>query len=220
MLEDLANAWLNANCPLPKVRRDFMRGILDAKRKGRNCMVIIGRYLTKSRKPFLVCGYAGELFVFELSPRQAENFGAAHDSMAVHRMGGDIELLRAPPPVVRLDAFQLHSLPDRKDTDPISGTCRYSVAATLHVPYAGMITYEPGPPQHVTGWCYPEELLSAPGGTLQLSFSPVRRADDVESPPWNGTMVVFVRLCLMVAPKKGGGRLPISNACAALLDVT
>jgi hypothetical protein len=219
MLEDLAAGWLEVNCPSPKMRREFMRGLLDAERKGRNFTVVIGRNLNKAHKPYLVCGHAGELFVFQLNPQQAANLQAADDQMCFHRIGGETELLRGPPPVVRLDQLQLLPVSHRRDTDPIHGECSYSVDADLHVPYAGMMTYELGALAHVTNWCYPYEPLQSPGGTLHLNFSSIRDPNDPQAQAWKGTTVVFVRLTLTVDPKEGGGRLPISNVCAALLDV-
>lgn len=219
MLEDLANAWLNANCPMPKVRRDLVRELLGAERKGSNFSAAIGRNLTKSHKPYLVCGYAGELFVFELNQRQAGSLEAKDNTVTFHGFGRP-ELLRGPPPVVRLDDFHLDPISNRKDTDPISGECRYSVAAHLPIPYAAMAAYELGPSRFVASWCYPFDQLQAPGGVMRLQFPPIRFPDDPDATPWTGSTVIFVRLCLTVDSKSSEGRLPISNACAALLDAT
>lgn len=70
MLREMATLWVRANVPYADIQAIFVEHLENAIRRQVTCSFTIGHKLTKSNRPFLVYGFRGELFVFELSSEQ------------------------------------------------------------------------------------------------------------------------------------------------------
>lgn len=82
ILQELATAWMRANCPNADVQRDVLRQLDDAIGRSVGCSFVIGRNLTKSGAPYLVHCFCGELFAFQLTAQQAAGLNLG-DSLRV-----------------------------------------------------------------------------------------------------------------------------------------
>jgi len=125
ILRDLAAAWVRANCLGSDVQDDFLERLDDALRRGVGCSFVIGRKLMKDGKPHLVHCFCGELFAFQLTPRQASRL-KVKDAMLVSASGlTEHDHEPHPDPPVRLEQVDVDSANALDRSKPITGTLTY-----------------------------------------------------------------------------------------------
>ena len=126
MLRDVANAWLQKYCPHPQLQRDFLQRLDQAEQQDVDCYWVIGPRNFNTGKPQLVHGYAGEWFVFSLTPEQGKSLGAVDGKMSsvfVNRKQQVNPALTASATLEEIEIDNRHLEVD----EPIRGRCRYQM---------------------------------------------------------------------------------------------
>lgn len=218
MLRDLAMAWVRASCTDRRVQRDFVRHLNLAMKQGINCSFTIGHELTKAGKPYSVHCFAGELFVFELTPRQARSLRVAQNMLQCVPGSLQKEDEEGFRPVVSLDQLEIDHAAALDLKGRISGRCSYRSVFDHLVPYAVRLDYDLPGRCHVASWHYPNEPLAREGG-LSFSFPPGQERTGPAAAAFSGTIALFARLCTVPDHHTPQARQPLSNVCAVLVNV-
>lgn len=209
---ELAKAMIQRECAHPEVRDRFIEEVRAAEAKNRNCTLGVDGQLTKSGRPLLACIHSGELFIFELHPKQARCLGIEKGMLRCTR-GIRARTLCASP-LASLTRFELDPLPSC--LEPVGGVCGFEVAAHSQERWCLSLEYEISDRGNTTVFVYPP----APGflrsqARYRFRFPPICKP---EQPPWQGTVVAFLRL--MRFPEAGAvPDIPLSGVLAVLLDV-
>src|SRR5689334_7738473 len=105
-LREKAVGWFKTNSRLEEQSLAKMAGVVTGfVRDGHNFTFLLGSDLTKRGKPFMLCGWAGEFFPFELTAGQARSLGMKpnHLSANANRRYGQ----RAAAPVAELSDLKI-----------------------------------------------------------------------------------------------------------------
>lgn len=211
-----ASGWVQANCPDPAVGSDLIRRLTEAEDKRLSCSFTIGAALTKSGTPCLVHCYAGQLFVFQLTPDQAQRLEIGQKRM---RCTEHVESQAADPNLsiyVSLDELDIENGNNLSNSAPITGRCTYSKRGTWLGPFAVGLEFLLKGVGNVLAWDHHTEGIPQPDGVWRFSFPPICECFGQASATWTGTTAVLLRL---YTPPSVQGGTPFSNACAALIDV-
>ncbi len=216
MLRDLADKWATIHIPDPVVRKDFLRSFDAAVRKKIDFYLLIGSKLMRQPTARLVHCFANELFIFSLSRGQAISFGVKPAWMSCTE--GNPCQLPDPggPTLLTLYNVRLAGGTTLQGCDPVVGSCQYSASGNVSLPYALEMEYAIHGKARVKCWFYPTCRLQAEGG-FSFSFAPIKRPD--QDYPWRGATTLFFRVFHVPNSRTDEGRQPVSNACAALVDV-
>ena len=217
----LPQVWVNANCPHPKLRADFMCRLDEARAARLNCWFAVGGVLTRWGTPFLVDCFA--LRVVRLPARRPAGGGAG---VAARRHG---LRRRADAPVARPAAGARPSswrgsrwdLPSLSAGQPFAGSFAYRAAGDDDPPEGtacGWTTRWGGAAASRRGttpggrWPAPAEVrftcpplaLAGPQSTLRYQGPALRCSSD----------------CAPLSPRRTWccGSL-LSNACATLIEI-
>jgi hypothetical protein len=124
-----AATWVRSNCINAKMVKDLLRFLFDASAAGANCWFLIGGGLLRSGSATLVHCFVGELFVFQLTDRQAALQGADSRTMCSGLGRSPFQQMRAPANVaISLDRLELLNTA-LNQTTPIFGRVDYEVLA-------------------------------------------------------------------------------------------
>ncbi len=215
-LRNLITTWAAANVPNPVVRRDLIRSADAAEAKQLDCYFLIGAKLTRKRRAYLMHCYAKELFVFQLTSSQAKNLGVRPAAMSCTEGNPSQSVNPETADALSLDGLRLTDGVVVPAAAPIAGTCHYSATSQIAAPYALGLECALHGRARVMSWAYPAGRLE-PEGTLSFAFASFGRLGQEES--WHGTTALFFRVFSLPNPTTVEDRQPISNACAALVDV-
>ncbi len=203
--QDRALAWLAANAAAPAEKAiDQAKALLPPAKDGRGFTLALGEAVARSKKPALLAGWGGELFVFELSAEQAKalKLGAA-----------DLLANTFAQPAGRRPEKPTLTLSDLKldvGSPKLAGAVAYRRGEVSVGPIVLRLSYPAGPSLRMRN--QPAEAKEA-SGTLPISGPPLT-ADD---PQLSGPIVVFVEACA------ADGNQPaavLSNTVAALVTVS
>lgn len=216
MLIDAAVRWMEANCRDVQLRADLKRKLKDAMQRQSDCWFGIGPVLTKERAPYLIHCYAGELFIFQLTDRQAAAILPAANALASsvdQRPPGSNR--RADETLVSLAGLELDR-PFLTSGEPITGSVQYEVQGELPTEYCLRLDYQLGLADAVS-WNRPEQILA---GTGRIRFAFNRLADSIWPSVRNhrGPIALFLRVCTWPSTDQLSRRRAISNTCGALVD--
>jgi hypothetical protein len=218
MLIDAAMGWVKGNCPDPKLRADLRRKMKDALQRRIDCWFGIGPVLTRERVPYLIHCYAGELFIFQMTPEQSAAFlprpNALGSSLDQQTPGSN---RRAEQILISLSDMEVDR-PVMTPNDPVTGTVQYEVVGELPAAYCLRLDYQLGLPSD-TSWFCPEQILSG-SGRIRFIFN---RLADSKWPfvqTHQGPAALFLRVFTHPAPDETATRRPISNTCGTLVQVS
>jgi hypothetical protein len=216
MLRDAAINWVRTHCPNPRFQADFLRHLGEVIGLGVNCAFTVGSGLTTGSKPYLLHWFAGELFIFQLTDRQARKLGIAPK---VFRFARSHESVRDGPPTSAVVALEHLEVIDCNSMDwnkPINLTCQYRLAGMPSAAYAFRLDF----PHAIQGgqgsfslFTYPPDRLGE-SGTIDLSFTPPQFKDGTLVNP---VLPAFLR-CTTVESRSSSAGVPISNAVATMLE--
>jgi hypothetical protein len=127
MMRDAAIAWVCANCISAAAQSEIIGWMDVAVSMRRNCVIAIGPDLTSKRCPYLLHWFSGELFIFELEPRQALALGIRDDD--VSHLIDVVEVVPGPafPPLMSLERVEIQSPVVTRDTKTIICKCDYGL---------------------------------------------------------------------------------------------
>jgi len=217
MLREAAIRWVRTNCTSERFHVDFDRQLDEAMTLGVNCVFAIGEALTRVAKPYLLHWFGGELFIFELTSRQAARLGIGPMSV---RHARDPELVHdgaAAATSISLEKLEMER-PILSEIDrPIVARCHYRVtgepppdfAFRMDLPHAAVDVGS----HSLHAWAQPRIPLTR-AGSIVLNFDPLEVSPVVRL---NLVMAGFIR-CYAIK-ESGRNRTPVSNAVAALLEL-
>ena len=215
MLRERAIGWVKANCATAPLIANFTRQLDGAIAAGVNCSFVIGSKLTRVREPYMVYWFAGELFVFQLTRRQAMAMQVNGERMRFVRDERPLDEPPAGRKVVSLDRFD--PMPERltQATQPITGGLRYELTGEAPAGYFAKLNFTLPGLATIASFDYPPMALAA-RGALEVTFPPPESWTQFGMP--ERVMPVFVRLFEMPHPTAVNSGRPISNAVAALMQ--
>ncbi|HVC98471.1 MAG TPA: hypothetical protein VND64_32690 [Pirellulales bacterium] len=216
-LLQIAKKWVRANCPL--AQRSFIETIDRTQKRRGSCSITIGKALTKRGKPYLVQILAGEMFVFELTPRQAKNLNVVVDGMRCAESLPPSDWWPVQAPVVELTNLVIDNHRRLVIGEPMTGRCSHAMheqipgplALHLHIAIPGHCTYDSS---------YLWHRGFGTEGTLEFTFPRVKLSPDDQLTSWTGTTTAFARFSTAVDPQhEEQPTVPLSNVCCVLLDM-
>lgn len=216
MLKDAAKNWVQTNCFDPKLRHDLSRQLADVLQRRVDCWFGVGEALTRSKAPFMIHCYAGELFFFQLTKAQAAGLRMAPNAMMGHSVPFPPTSCRANPVIVSISKLELDK-PIVAANDAISGTFEYEIDGEPPTSWCARLNCLMGLGEDETSWCSPIHALGR-SGQIRFSFESGRQV-------WplglmhGGPLPVFLRVYSDPCPGDESQRQPISNTCGALLDI-
>lgn len=201
ILRDLASAWVRANCPRTDVQDGFLQRLDDALGRGVGCSFVIGRKLTKDGKPHLVHCFCGELFAFQLTPRQAARL-KVKDAMLVSASGlTEHDHEPHPEPPVRLEQVDVDSADALDRSKPITGTLKYRTDQMWVMPVAIQAACEPAG-RTCTVLYHHLDHLPRGDGTIRFQLPAIGELQNREGEPFAGVLPIFLQVCIVGEPEK------------------
>jgi hypothetical protein len=211
-----AATWVKSNCTNPKLVRDVLRSLFDAKAAGVNCWFLIGGGLIRSGAASLVHCFAGELFVFQLTDAQAALRGVERQGVLTGRDRAPSMGTQAPvSAAISLDRLELLT-PTITRTTPLVGRLHYEVLANRSGPWCVRLDYQMRE-QYRHAFDYPQRPLWGKG-MLDLSFLPIAPEPGVAT-DFKGPLALFVRVFDMTPAREHDSWRAISNTVATLAEV-
>lgn len=215
MLSETANAWVQANCPNPKLRQDVAAAIATAQAERSDCWFIFGSKLTRRLVPYLLHCFGDEMFVFQLTEAQAAARGVKPGVLCSARHRHPLD--DAPPkPIVSVERFELKDAV-LSQSQPIIGRVHYEVRANFTGRVGVRLDYALGESSR-TAWDYTERPLWGKG-MLDVAFMPIA-PEAAAATDFRGPLAMFVHLVDAGGPPGSRPRRPISNIGAALVEIT
>ncbi len=177
--------------------------------------VALGSDLVKSGKPQLVFGFAGELFVFELSGARAKKLRLGALDADYATAGGKRLDKRTADPVAKLESPEIKNANRLGRKKKITGRVACQTLRARKGKYALRLSYQAG--GSWTHQFYPLKKLPKEKGTLRFSFKSLGTGKGGKS--FAGPVAVFLDLCTL-KQKAGGTEIKIhSNTVGMLVDV-
>jgi len=201
ILRELAAAWVKANCPSTDVQHAFLHQVDDALGRSVGCSLVIGQRLTKSGTPYLVHCFCGELFAFQLTPRQTARL-KVNDSQLVAAQGlnqHDHEPHRdalVQLQQVAMDRANAHDL-----AEPITGTLRCHTDQWWALPLAIQAVCEPVGRSNLLMYHHLEQLTRGKN-VVRFRLPPIGKLQDREGQPFSGVLPLFFQICIVGEPEK------------------
>lgn len=201
IIRDLAAAWVRANCPGRDVRDDFLERVDDSLRCGVGCSFLLGRKLTTDGKPYLVHCFCGELFAFQLTPRQAARFKVNDAELISARGLTQHDHEPHPEPPVQLEQIEIDSATALDKSKPIRGTLKYRADQWWVMPVAIQAACEPAGLASIAMY---HHLSQLPRGevTIRFQLPPIGKLQNREGQPFSGVLPIFFQLCIVGEPEK------------------
>lgn len=192
ILREMATLWAGANIPCADVQATFIQRLEKAIQRRVTCSFIIGRKLTKSNKPFLVYGFRGELFVFELSPEQATRLGLKEDRM---RCADSVRpaAWNAIEPSVRLENIKVESSTELSREARITGSLSYRSEQFQSEPLALHVVCDP-PGRGCRTLYHHLSLLMQPEGDLKFAVEKLGDLADKQGEKFVGIVPLFFQI--------------------------
>lgn len=207
ILRDLASAWVRANCPRVDVQEGFLQRFDDAIHRGVGCSFMIGRKLTKDGNPHLVHCFCGELFAFQLTPRQAARLKVNDAELVSARGLTQHDHEPHPEPPVLLELVEVDSADALDRSKPITGTLNYRADQWWVMPVALQAACEPAGQTSATLYHHLDHL---PRGehTNRFQFPPINALQNRDRQPFVGVLPIFFQLCIVGEPEKDRPTVP------------
>jgi hypothetical protein len=216
MLKDAAIAWVRGNCTDQRLRSDLSRKLKDALQRRYDCWFAVGQTLTKERAPYMIHCFAGELFIFQLSPAQAAGLLLAPNASCASR--DPRESTREPRPrdlPVSITKLELDT-PALRPGERIEGSIEYEVEGVAVTPYCLRLDCLSGLSGDEIAWNLPSQQLDH-SGKIHFSFDPLWG-----SVPWpfaplhQAPVTMFVQMFSWHEEVRN--RHALSNTCGTLID--
>jgi len=201
MLYKMAKIWIEASCPIDRVRSDFLRHLKETLDRGVGCSFLLGSELTRSGKPAMVYCFRGELFTFELTADQAQRLrlepGLLVTSRGLNRHDHDSR----PEPLVRLSRVEVANGEALDRQSPVKAMLEYQTDRWWHLPLVVQVTCEPA---GCTRMVLYHHLVNLPSGegTIHISLSKLDGLLDRHGEPLTGVLPLFFEICQAEPPQQ------------------
>jgi hypothetical protein len=177
--------------------------------------VALGADLMKSGKPNLAFGFAGEFFVFELSPKRAKKLKLQGADADYATAGGKRLDQRAPVSVAKLDALQINNADRLGLKKRLTGQAVCEPLKKSPGKYVLRLSYQLG--GSWTHQFYPLKKLPKQKRPVRFSFNAL--GTGMGKKPFSGPVAVFLDVCTFTQ-KAGVTDIKIhSNTVGTLVDV-
>lgn len=193
ILREMATLWARANIPYAEVQATFDRHLEDAIRRQVTCSFTIGPMLTKSKRPFLVYGFRGELFVFELSSEQANRIGIKENGLLCGDSVRPATWNQAIEPMVRLDNISVESSTALDREARITGSLSYRSEQFFSEPLALRVVCDP-PGRGCTTLYHHLSLLKQPEGDMKFAVDKLGDLTNKQGEKFVGIVPLFFQI--------------------------
>lgn len=214
----LAVEWARATAPV--IETNLLETLDRVAKRNLNCTVAVSRELTKAKTPCLLSYYGGELFVFELTQRQAKTFHALNQTMECVEGGPSLAFAPTTPPLIDLSELSIDDADGLSGEQPIHGRLYYEMRDGVAFPGTVCLAMEFALVNQCrkTLFYYPPQGL-LPEGELLFTFPPAAPKQDKQGAGFVGPIIAHVRFLGTMNPKAPGGHVPLSNTGAALVEL-
>lgn len=193
VLREMATLWAAANIPRADVRANFVQRLDEAIKRRVTCSFTIGRKLTKSQRPFLVYGFRGELFVFELSREQATRLGVQENGMLCGDSLRPAVWNQPVEPIVRLENVKVESSTELDREARITGSLSYRSGQSFLEPITLHVVCDP-PGRGCRTLYHHLPLLMQPEGDLKFTLDKVGDLTDKQGETFVGITPLFFQI--------------------------
>lgn len=201
ILRELATAWVDANCPSTDVKRDFLRQLDDAIGRSFGCSFVIGRNLTKSGEPYLVHCFCGELFVFQLTSRQAAGLNLGDSQLISTRGLNAHNHDPRPGSLLTLGQVAIDGADALERSQPLRGTLKYRTDQRWALPLAIVAVCEPPGRTNVVLYHHLEQLAQG-DGEVRFQLPSMNELRNRDGAPFTGVLPLFFQICIVGEPEK------------------
>jgi DNA-binding beta-propeller fold protein YncE len=212
-----ASNWIKQNNrfgPDDQLVADVRRLLARDLSRFNDLTLTFGPGLMKSGKVQRLEVRAGQLFVFQLSDRQARHLGLARKEW-IYSQGTQLRDLREAPAPVRLTRLTLDGGKKLDGSKPLSGQVSCRVAPPPGKKVALRLSFSLRRATHSLFY-YPKDDLTQQTKTIRFSFDAI---EDGKQAPYSGPLVLFVDLCLVNDRGSTIETTILSNTRAVLVDV-
>lgn len=212
-------AWLKSKTTEKQDEDSLIKALSEPVEKitaaGHNFTFTLGSEMTRSGKPVMVCGWAGELFPFDLTEGQAKSLSLKTTGVtfnANRRYGKPAE-----KPVVILSELKITEADSLDGGKPIKGTVKVKVSAPLKDAENLRFRLDLKFPGFTRTKFFTIKTAPADGTTLAFTFSEINPPGGKYRPS-RGPVGAFLNL--VGGPEDDETKLVLfSNTLGALLDV-
>lgn len=201
ILRNLSTAWVRANCPRADVQDGFIQRLDESLHRGVGCSFVIGGRLTKDGRPHLVHCFCGELFAFQLTPRQAARLNV-RDAEIVSARGltGHVHEPHPEPPVW-LEQVEIDGADALDRSKPITGTLKYRADQLWVMPVAIQAACEPAGRTSKVLY-YHLDHLPRGENSIRFALPPIGDLQNRDEEPYAGVLPIFFQVCIVGEPEK------------------
>jgi hypothetical protein len=193
ILREMATLWVRANIPYADVQAIFVQHLENSIRRQVTCSFTIGHKLTKSNRPFLVYGFRGELFVFELSPEQAHRLGIKETEIRCADSIRPATWNQAIEPMVRLDNIRVEGSTSLDRESRITGSLSYRSERSFLEPLALRVVCDP-PGRGCTTFYHHLSLLKQPEGDMKFATDKLGDLTNKQGEKFVGIVPLFFQI--------------------------
>lgn len=199
-LREIAKAWVKANCVSTDVQNEFLKRLDDALHRSVGCSFIVGQELTKSKQPYLVYGYCGEFFAFQLTPIQATRMKVQGRSLVASLGRKPQNHESHPEPLVQLMDVKIDSAEHLDRSTRISGSLSISSGQLWAMPLAVQAVCSSPGSNSVILYHHFDQL---PRGedVLRFSLPPLTDLKDSAGRPFAGLLAMFIQIGIVGEPE-------------------
>lgn len=198
-LQELASAWVRANCPRGDVQANFVQSVDEAMRQEVGVAFLIGKDLTRTGRPFLVHFHCGELFAFQLTEREAERLKVKAQMLVASQGCTRHNHQRRPRPPVELLSVEIGGAEPLGQGSKIECLVEYRSGSHWELPLAIQVACGPSGSTNVRLF---HHFLTLPHGERALRFSlPTPEFLLRPEPELAGPLPMFVQIGIMGEPE-------------------
>lgn len=192
-LRGLVMAWVRKHCPGSDVQEDICQHLERALQRDATCSFTIGRDLTRSEMPFLVCCFSGEFFAFELTMEQAGRLQVRDNMLVCSEGPPQQDRLLSYEPAVWLENIAIDNAKSLDRSRPITGTLRYRTDRVLLDPSAIRVVCEPPGRGRICLFHYLFQL-TPPEGAVMFSLPPLGDLLGQDGTAFKGALPLFFQI--------------------------
>jgi len=215
MLRDAASNWVRSHLSGSRFHATVERQLEEATALGYNYYLVMGTDSTRDGKPYLMHCYCGELFVFELTFKQARRFKIPRGQFlwGTGALAGRLESPETP--AVAITGLAIERADGLPRGSPISADVSYEADGGWPDSCAFRLDYDVAGVGSVASFHYPRPPAER-RGCIRCSFPPLH--ENVGKEPITSSIALFLRL-YREQPNAPVAVQPMSNIRGALISL-
>jgi hypothetical protein len=214
LLRDAAQSWVRTHVRDPKFHIEFLNHFDRSADQGRQSFVAVSAGLTTDQQPWLIHCFCNNLFLFQLSPSQAQSYDLGPNEAMWGNTGGVIPPQPPEPLPVAIGPVTVELADDLPVDHPLVAGIEFDTNGHEVGPCVVRFDYEVPGQRNCVAWFYIDFLRSG-RGRINSQFLALRKPQADLKP--SGPIALFFRLCTLPDPKVVENRTPISNIVSVLV---